>query len=74
MCAEIRTAFSCAGVRRLLAVIVATLSVSVAASAQTAAGGVYHSLVLKSDGTLWAFGYNGEGASKASKTPMATSS
>jgi alpha-tubulin suppressor-like RCC1 family protein len=45
----------------LLTAIVATLSVSVAASAQTAAGGVYHSLVLKSDGTLWAFGYNGEG-------------
>jgi hypothetical protein len=49
VCAELRTAFSGAGVRRLLAVIVATLSVSVAASAQTAAGGGYHSLVLKSD-------------------------
>ncbi len=32
-----------------------------AAAGATAAGGQYHSLVVKSDGTVWAWGYNGYG-------------
>jgi alpha-tubulin suppressor-like RCC1 family protein len=37
-------------------------SVATPVAAQTAATGAYHSIVLKSDGTVWAFGYNGAGS------------
>lgn len=47
-------------VRRLLFGL-AGLAVAVPVAAQTLAGGAAHSVVLKSDGTVWTFGLNNQG-------------
>jgi alpha-tubulin suppressor-like RCC1 family protein len=39
-----------------------TRPVTVASNVVAAAGGLYHSLFVKADGTLWCMGYNGYGA------------
>ena len=64
--------------RRLLTVIVAMLLAAVAASAQTLAGGAAHTLILKSDGTVWAVGSNntgqlGDGGTTSRGTPVQVS-
>lgn len=46
---------------RALVLVAIVMPLATPASAQSATGG-YHSLVVKSDGTVWSFGYNGVGS------------
>ena len=52
--------YVCARARRLLFAGLLLLGASTA-WAQTAAGGAGHTVILKSDGTVWTFGENGSG-------------
>jgi alpha-tubulin suppressor-like RCC1 family protein len=52
--------YSCVPVRSAL-LAAALLSVGVPAFAQTAAGGANHTVILKSDGTVWTVGVNTSG-------------
>jgi alpha-tubulin suppressor-like RCC1 family protein len=62
MCANMLQAgrCSCVFLRSALVAVMMAL-VAGAADAQTLAGGDEHSIVLKSDGTVWTFGENGSG-------------
>ena len=60
MCPEIRTRFVRAVMRYLIATSIVA-SIAVPAAAQTLAAGEHHSIILKSDGTVWGSGYNGVG-------------
>jgi alpha-tubulin suppressor-like RCC1 family protein len=60
VCPEIRPRFKRVAARCLIA-LGAVASFAIPVAAQTLAGGGYHSLVLKADGTVWGFGYNGVG-------------
>lgn len=51
--------YSCVLVRFVFGAALVLSSVPVAA--QTLAGGAYHSVILKSDGTVWTIGHNGSG-------------
>lgn len=46
---------------RTCVAVVCLLTVSTVSEAQTLAGGYGHTVVLKSDGTVWAFGANNNG-------------
>jgi alpha-tubulin suppressor-like RCC1 family protein len=60
VCPDLRLRVTRTAVRSVAALI-ALASFGLPAAAQTLAGGEYHTLILKSDGTVWAMGYNGSG-------------
>lgn len=61
MCADLRTPLVCAAAFRAVAFVAVTIALAMPASAQTAAGGEGHTLILKPDGTVWAMGLNNAG-------------
>lgn len=73
MCPEIR-----ARLTRLLVAAAVVTWIALPAAAQTAAGGETHTLILKSDGTVWSFGLNnvgqlGDSSNTQRRTPVQVS-